>query len=314
MAAACCHNCEKMTKTTAEGDEWLANTRTFSWLMAIQLLVAVCANVYLLRVTSQRRFSVHWDTFRVVLRHSSVVDLSLCVAVAGVVIWSSLVLNNDTLTVSCACYTLDQVLLAGAVVVAGGIVVCCRQAFVLVLFSDETPLLREHRFRVVNILRTVSVVAVVGLVIAALARCLLPSFEWSLCFVVGTVPPRAGYLLVVPVVVHFCLGVAFVAQAKPSEAGRKQSPSVHIDVSCEKLVEQSLLTEQDGRTGLSYSRWRCFIVEVNVGINTWLTMAAAMVMAGTLLPPPTVDTLLVMIGCTAAFSVWTSISVFLHWT
>ena len=314
MAANCCHNCEKMTKTTAEDDVWLVNTRAFSWLMATQLLVAVCANVYLLRATSQRRFPVHWDTFRVVMRHSSVVDLSLCVAVAVAVIWSSLVHNDDTLTVSCTCYTLDQVLLAGAVVVAGGIVVCCRQAFALVLFNHEEPLQREHRFRMVSLLRTVSVVAVVGLVIAAVARCLLPSFEWSLCFVVGTVPPRAGFLLVVPVVIHVGLGVAFVAQAMPSEAGRKQSPSVHIDVSCEKLVEQSSLTEQDGRLGLSHSRWRCFILEVNVGINTWLIMAAAMVMAGTLMPPPSVDTLLIMTGCTAAFSVWTGLSVFRYWT
>ena len=290
---------------------WLANTRAFSWLMATQLLVAVCANVYLLRATSQRRFPVHWDTFRVVLRHSSVVDLSLCVAVAVVVIWSWLVHNDDTLTVSCTCYTLDQVLLAGAVVVAGGIVVCCRQIFALVLFVDEAQLLREHRFRVVNLLRTVSVVAVVGVVIAAIVKHLLPSFEVSLCFVMGTVPPRVGYLLVVPIVVHVSVGVAFVAQAKSSEAGRRQSPSVP---SCEKVVEQSSLTETDGRTKISDYRWRRFNLEVNIGIITWFIMAASMVMAGLHGLPPSGGTLLLMTGCTAACSVWSAVSVFLYWT
>ena len=303
-----------MLHSAVEDDVWLANTRAISWLVATQLLVAVCANVYLLRATSQRRFPVHWDTFRVVLRHASVVDLSLCVAVAVVIILPSWVLNDDTLTVSCTCYTLDQVLLAGAVAVAGGIVVCCRQAFTLVLFDDEAPQFRENRFRVVNLLRAVSVVAVVGLVIATEAKCLLPSFEWSLCVFVGTVPPCAAYLLVVPVVIHFGLGVAFVAQAKRSEDGRKQSPPVHIDVSCEKLAEQSSLTVQDGRIEIGDSRWRRFILEVNVGIITWFIMTASMVIAGTLITPPSVDTLLIMIGCTTAFSVWTAISVFRYWT
>ena len=302
-----------MLNSAVEDDVWLANTRAFSWLMATQLLVAVCANVYLLRATSQRRFPVHSDTFRVVLRHSSVVDLSLCVVVAVVVIWSSLLHNDDTLTVSCTCYTLDQVLLTGAVVVAGGIVVCCRQAFALVLFDDEAQLLHEHRFRVVNLLRTVSLVAVVGVVIGTEAKCLLPSFEWSLCVFVGTVPPRAGYLLVVPVVIHIGLGVAFVAQAKRPGDGRKQSPPTHIDVSCEKL-EQSSLTEQDGCIEIGDSRWRRFILVVNVGTITWFIMTASMVLSGTLLPPPSVDTLLIMTGCTTAFNVWTAISVFRYWT
>ena len=305
------NNCEMMLHSAVEDDVWLANTRAISWLVAVQLLVAVFANVYLLRATSQRRFPVHWDTFRVVLRHSSVVDLSLCVAVAVVVIWSSLVLNNDTLTVSCACYTLDQVLLAGAVVVAGGIVACCRQVFVLILFDDETPLLREHRFRVVHLLRAVSVVAIVGVIIATVAKYLLSSFEMSLCFVLGTVPPRAGYLLVVPVVIHFGLGVAYVAQAKPSEAGRKQSPSVP---SCKNLVEQSSLAVTDGCTEIGDTRWRRFNLEVNVGIITWFIMAASMVMAGLHGLPPSGGTLLLVSGCTASCSVWSAVSVFRYWT
>ena len=293
---------------------WLANTRAFSWLMATQLLVAVCANVYILRATSQRRFPVHWDTFRVVLRHSSNIDLSLCVVVAVVVMWSSLVHNDDTLTVACAWYNVDQWMLAGAVFVAGGIVVCCRQAFVLVLFNHEEPLFRENRFRVVNLVRTVSLVAFVVMVIAAAAKCLLSSFEVSLCFAVGTLPPHAGYLLVVPVIVNTALGVAFVVQAKPSEAERKHSPSVHIDVSCNTLVEQSSLTVQDGRTEIGDSRWRRFILEVNVGIITWFMVAASMVVAGLHGLAPSGDTLLIVSGCTASSCVWSAVSVFRYWT
>ena len=75
-----------MLNSAAGDDVYLANKWMFSWLVATQLLVAVCANVCLLRATSQRRFPVHWDTFRVVLRLSGVVDLSLSVAVAVVVI------------------------------------------------------------------------------------------------------------------------------------------------------------------------------------------------------------------------------------
>ncbi|KAK2189260.1 hypothetical protein NP493_112g04030 [Ridgeia piscesae] len=300
---------------SATEDVWLAGTWIFPCLVATQLLVAVCANVYLLRATSQRRFPVHWDTFRVLLRHASVIDLSLCVAVAVVVFWSSLVVINDnTLTLVCDCYSLDKMLLAGAVFVAGGVVVCCRQAFVLVLFNDEEPLLRENRFRVVNLLRAVSVVAVVGVVIAAVARCLLSSFEVSVCFVVGTVPPRAGYLLVLPVLVHIGLGVAFVAQAKYPETRRKQSPSVHIDVSCEKLVEQSSLAVQEGHIELSDSRWKRFILVVNVGVITWFIVGASIFMAGVHSLPPSGGTLFLVSGCTAACSVWSAVSVFRYWT
>ena len=57
-----------MLNSTAEDEVWLANKWIFSWLVATQLLVAVCANVCFLRTTSQRRFPVHLDTFRVVQR------------------------------------------------------------------------------------------------------------------------------------------------------------------------------------------------------------------------------------------------------
>ncbi|KAK2192600.1 hypothetical protein NP493_26g05052 [Ridgeia piscesae] len=303
-----------MLNSTAEDEVWLANKWIFSWLVATQLLVAVCANVCLLRATSQRRFPVHWDTFRVVLRHASVVDLSLSVAVAVVLIWSSLVVNDDTLTVLCTCYTLDQMLLTSAVVIVGGIVVCCRQTFVVVLFDDEEPLFHENRFRLVNLMGTVSVVAVVAMAIAAVARCLLSSFDVSVCFVVGTVPPRAGYLLVLPVLVHIGLGVAFVAQSKCPETRRKPSPSVHMDVSCEKLVEQSSLAVQEGRIELSDSRWKRLILVVNVGVITWVIVGAGIVMAGVHSLPPSGGTLFLVSGCTAACSVWSAVSVFRYWT
>ena len=293
---------------------WPENTLSFSWLVALQLLVAVCANVYLLRATSQRRFPVHWDTFLVVLRLSGIIDLSFSVVVAVVVIWSSLMVNGDTLTVSCACYTLDQMLLASAVVVVGGVVVCCRQAFVLVLFNDEEPLFRENRFRVVRLQRAVCVVAVVAVVMAAVARCLLPSFDVSVCFVVGTALPRAGYLLVLPVLVHVGLGVVFVAQAKCPDTGRKQSPSGHIDVSCEKLVEHLSPTAQDGHTKLSDSRWKRFILVVNVGVITWFIVGTGIVVAGVHSLPPSGGTLVLVSGCTAACSVWSAVSVFRYWT
>ncbi|KAK2189259.1 hypothetical protein NP493_112g04042 [Ridgeia piscesae] len=296
---------------SATGDDvWPENPRSFSWLVATQLLVAVCANVYLLRATSQRRFPVHWDTFRVVLRHASVVDLSLCVAVAVVVIWSSLVVNHDPLTITPLCYSLDQMLLASSVVIAGGIVICCRQVFALILFDDETPLLRDNRFRVVSLLRAVSVVAVVGVVIAAVAPCLLSSFDVSVCFVDdGTGPPRAGYLLVLPVLVHISLGVAFVAQGKCPEIVRKPSPSVHME-----NVEQLSPTAQDGYAELSDSRWKRFILVVNVGTITWLTMGASIVAAGVHGLPASGDTLVLVSGFTAACSGWSAVSVFRYWT
>ena len=287
----------------------------FSWLVAIQLLVAVCANVYLLRATSQRRFPVHWDTFRVVFRHSGMIDLSLNVAVAVVVIWSSLMINGDRLTVSCTCYTLYQMLLASGVVIFGGVVVvCCRQTFVIVLFNDEEPLFRENRFRVVSLLRAVCVVAVVAVVMAVVARCLLTSFDVSVCFVVGTVPPRAGYLLVLPVLVHVGLGVGFVAQVKCPDTGREQSSSADIDVSCEKLVEQSTLAVQEGHIELSDSRWKRFILVVNVGVITWFIIGVSIVMAGVHNLPPSEGTLVLVSGCTAACSVWNAVSVFRYWT
>ena len=293
-----------MLNSAAEDDVWPENPRSFSLLMATQLLVA---NVYLLRVTSQRRFPVHWDTFRVVLRHASVVDLSLCVAVAVVVIWSSLVVNHDPLTMTPLCYSLDQMLLASAVFIVGGIVICCRQVFALILFNDEAPLLRDNRFRVVSLLRAVSVVAVVGVVIAAVAPCLLSSFQVSVCFV--DVPPRAGYLLVLPVLVHIGLGVAFVAQAKCPDIGRKPSPSVHID-----NVEQLSPTAQDGYTELSDSRWKRIILVVNVGTITWFSMGASIVAAGVHGLPASGDTLVLVSGFTAACSVWSPVSVFRYWT
>ena len=206
-------------------------------------------------------------------------------------------------------------LLASGLVIVGGIVVCCRQVFVVVLFNDEEPLFRENRFRVVNLMGTVSVVAVVAVVIAAVARYLLSSFDVSVCFVDdGTVPPRAGYLLVLPVIVHIGLGVAFVAQAKCPETRRKQSPSVHMDVSCEKHVEQSTLAVQDGRIELSDSRWKRFILVVSVGVITWFIIGVSIVMAGVYGLPPSGGTLVLVSGYAAACSVWSAVSVFRCWT
>ena len=64
----CRRDFEKMTlfwltdldekKVTIEGDSGLslASVRTFSWLVGPLLVVGLCANVYLVRVTARRRF------------------------------------------------------------------------------------------------------------------------------------------------------------------------------------------------------------------------------------------------------------------
>ena len=57
----------------------LSSVRNFSWLVGIVLIVGVSANAYLVWLSARRRLSVRWETFSLILRYSSIVDMSLCV-------------------------------------------------------------------------------------------------------------------------------------------------------------------------------------------------------------------------------------------
>ena len=314
-------------KVTIEGDSGLslASVRTFSWLVGGLLVVGLCANVYLVRVTARRRFPVRWDTFRLILRYSSVVDLSLCAVLASVILWSNVLLHNGsdvTLSLQCTHFDLDNVHYCGGIVVASGVVVAARQTVMLFTFDHEMALLRQNRMRTARLLKDITIVGAVCFLCTIMLTNFAPIVDLPLCHVVVPMTSRAIYLLIVPIVVSVVLGVVFVSRASDSDSEyeRFETEVKHKfsnDSSCNvKIVERSMTSAEvdDAPDGVSESRWNRFVIVLHVAVLTWFILAAAMAVAGVLVQQVSVDTLFVLTATTVLTSVWSAFAVIRHWT
>ncbi|KAI0217041.1 hypothetical protein LSAT2_031050 [Lamellibrachia satsuma] len=301
----------------AESDMWLSSIQTFSSLMAV-LAVSFFSNVYVIWTTTRRRFPVRWETFRLTLRYSSVIDLSLCAAIAWNVLRPYLLFHSKsvvTLTLQCARFDVDSVMFSGGMIVASGVGAFARQAVILFTFDHEMALLNQNFSRTLKLFRDVSVVGVACFVLWCLLNRFVPDFAICICFFTGGVTSRAIYVLFVPVVVNIALGVVVVARTtgQVTECGILQSTGVvTVEMSCEaKLGEQ---TPQSSPDEVSDSRWKRFIIVMHVGLITWFVMTAAMALSGVLMTSLDINALALLSCISTLTTAWNAFGVFAYWT
>ena len=143
----------------------LSSVRNFSWLVGIVLIVGVSANAYLVWLSARRRLSVRWETFSLILRYSSVVDMSLCVLLDSFVMWSSVVSyarSDMAMSFQCGDFKLECVAIyCGFIVVSSWGIVAARKAIMLFTFEPELAVLQQNRMRLVTVLRDLAVSGVV---------------------------------------------------------------------------------------------------------------------------------------------------------
>ncbi|KAI0215054.1 hypothetical protein LSAT2_032914 [Lamellibrachia satsuma] len=304
----------------ADGDFWFRGTQTFSGLLGVMLLVGVLANAYILWVTAQRRFPIRWETFRLILRYSSVVDLSMCVVLASVVLWPWVLYHtgNDVLVIlECSRIDVDCVMLCSGCLVGSGIVVITRHANMLVTFDQEIGLCRQHSSRLKKLVMCVAVVCLVCFGASVLLKKTSPVFDLQLCLVACAASSRAVYLLLAPVAVNLALGIVVVMRASRQVTDVERPTRVDQDDSpiCDnaKLIQQT--SEYDGvPTEVSDSRWKQLVIVVNVAGLTWFITGTAMTLAGVLLDSVSVGTMFVLTGCFALTSAWNAIAIAKYWT
>lgn len=301
-----------MVATAAEERErLLPMILTSFWLTTVLLLVGGLANVHLVWLTTRCRFPIRWETFRLIMRYASIVDLSLCAGIASVVLWPYLMIftgSDVTLSAKCMLYDRESLRFSGAMVVGCGIVVAARQTVTLLTFHDEEALLRRNRMRTARLLRDVTVVCAVVIVASELCKHIVPVFKFSLCYVVGTLTCRAVFLILVPVVVSAVLGGVVVGRAV-AERPRSDQLSNAANL-------MGLLPSEDERAPeeVSDTRWNRAVIIMHVAAVTWFTMALAMAAAGVLTEPVNADTLYVLTSCTSLTSAWSLYAVVRYWS
>ncbi|KAI0239929.1 hypothetical protein LSAT2_009354 [Lamellibrachia satsuma] len=204
---------EMISNVSADGEMFLRSIPTFSALMGILLPIGFFANAYIIWLTTRCRFLIRWETFRLILRYSSVVELSLCAVLASVVLqpWVSFNAGNDvTLTLQCTRFHIDNFLLFGACLVGSGVIVIIRQVNTFLAFDQEFELFRQHRSRATNLCRDVAIAGVVCVTASVLLRKMAPSIDLHLCFVAVASTSRGIHLFIVPVVVNVGMGVVLI--------------------------------------------------------------------------------------------------------
>ena len=293
-----------------ESELLLSRVRTSSWLTAGLLLIGVSANVYLVWVTTRRRFTVRWETLRLILHYSSVVDLSMCAVLASVFMWPYVVIYTGS-HVKCTLHDRESLLSRGAILIASGVVVVARQTVTLLAFQDEVALLHRNRMRTARLLRDVAVVGVVYFVASEMCKRFAPVVSWSLCYVVGAMSFRGVHLFLVPIVVTVIIGIVVVTRpvAERQPPGDLLSDKATLTEPSSKAPEVERAPEE-----VSDSRWNRLVIVAHVALVTWFTMMAAMAAAGVLTEPVSADTLFVLTSCTSLTSAWSVFAVIRYWT
>lgn len=302
MATFCWTECDKKNVTLVEDNgRSFAGMWTFSWLMGALLILGVCSNVYIVWITNQGRFPVRWDTFRLILRYTSIVDLSLCVVLALVMLQSSVpfLTGNglESFEMQCTRFDLDSLLNCGGIAVASGVVVAARQTIMLVAFDEEVSLLQQNRTRTAKLVRDIAVVGVVCFIATMVLSRVEPVIDLPLCYVTGRMTSRAIHLFLVPIVVNILLGVLLVARPACSDNKYVRQTNTKLPLS-----------------DISDSRWNRFVISGHVAALTWFLLTAAMAAAGVLLRQVTVDLFFALTGGVVFTSVWSVFAVVRHWT
>ena len=295
----------------------LSGVRNFSWLMGVVLMLGVCANVYLVWLSARRRMSVRWETFRLMLRYSSLVDLSLCTVLASFVAWSFVEFHarsDSKLTLECSDFDLNSTLVYGAVIiVSSGVVVAGRQSTMLFVFEREATLVRQNRMRVVRLIRDIVIVSAVCFVGTISMGHFGPVAELPMCYVKGTMSSHTVLLLLVPIAVSVILGVVVIAPSDSVDNENKRYRT-HSNLKMSDDLAISVNDFEDPSDQVSNSRWNRFVVIVHVTILTWVILAAVMATVGVLFVPISICTFFILTGSTSLISVWSAYSMARHWT
>ena len=288
----------------------------FSALVGVLLLTGVLANGFIIWLTTRRHFLIRWQTFRLSLRYSKIIDLSLCAALAATIVWPWQMFDTGCdviVTVDCKHFGLDKVLYTGVFAAASGVVVVCRQVSMLCTFEHEDVLLSQHSSRTVRLLADVVIVSVVSFTASLYVKLVVPEFDLPLCFVVHPAAPRAVYLFVAPAVVTLSLGIAVVALPSGSaDFERPRSMQPTKDDLSDKAILVGPRPEEDEVP--THSTWNRLVIVTNVPVLTWCLLLAAVAMAGQLLQPVSVGILFTLTSCMTLDGVWGVFSLVRHWT
>ena len=301
----------------AGSDVWLSSIQTFWSLMAV-LAVGFFSNVYVIWMTNRHRFPVRWETFRLTLRYSCFIDLSMCTGIAWIVLRPRLLIHTRsdvTLTLQCARFDVDSAMFSGGMIVGSGVVALARQAIILFTFDQETALLNHNCSRTLKLFRDVTVVGVACFVSWCLLNRFVPDFALLVCFATGGVTSRAIYVLLLPVVVNIALGVVVVARTTGpvTDCERPQSTGVVIGhASCEAKFDDQASQLSPAEVG--DSRWKRFVIIMHVGLITWFVMSAAMTFSGVLMVSLDINSLALLSCISALVSAWNAFAVFAYWT
>ena len=306
------------TTKIADFELALSGVRNFSSLMGIVLALGVCANVYLVWLSARRRLSVRWETFRLILRYSSLVDFSMCAVLASFVAWSFVVFHHtrgaSKLALRCRAFNLNSMLVyAGVITVSSGIVVAARQSTMLFAFERELTLVRQNRTRVVKLIRDLVCVGAVCFVGTISMDLFGPVAKLPMCYVKGTISSHTALLLLVPIAVSVALGVMVIAPADNAEDKEKKATHKNLSMP-DDLAISAAKDVEDPSDQASDSRWNRFVVVLHVVVLTWFILAAVMASVGVLLQPISVSTFFILTGSTSLISVWSAYSMARHWT
>ena len=319
-----CHNDSGEPAVNFEdADVWLGGLRNFAGLTGALLLVGILANVYLLRLTEWSRFPVHWETGRLSLRYSSVIDVSLCFVFVPIMLcsWVNFHSGSDvSITLRCELFDVVQVSRLGFVPVGCGVVVLCRQMCMLYMFRHENPLIDQHGGRTVKLLRDVIIVGAVSVVSYLFLPKFAPDIHLHFCFVDGWMTSRNVYLFPLPVAVNIILGVVVLVRTSPPEVDVEQQDvkltlnNIGGDLSDKAIDSLPLHDFENGFDKITHSRWNKFVIVTSESLLTWFVLVAALALAGILLQPPNVGTVFVLIAVSTLPGVWSACAVFRYWT
>ena len=294
----------------------LSGVRNFSWLMGAILTLGVCVNVYLVWMSARRRLSVKWETFRFILRYSSLVDLSSCVVLALFVMLSVVEFHAGSgagVSLQCGYLDLSNSLVYGGIIsVSSGIVVAARQS--TMLSEKDITIVRQNRVHVAKLIRDLLVVGIVFFLGAILMDNFGPVVRLPMCYVAGKMATNAILLLVAPIFFSALLGAVVIVGSTRTDNENKET-HMNLDMSQADSAEdvECLATSIDDTPHeLSDRRWNRFVIAVHVAVLTWFIMAAVMTLLGVLLQPVTASTLFVLTGITALISVWSAYALAMH--
>ena len=303
-----------------DADVWFSGLRNFAGLTGSLLLVGILANAYLLRLTARNRFPLHWETARLSVRYSSVLDLSLCVVVVPVILWAWANFQTRTdvsLTLRCTRLDVNHLSYLGFVLVCIGVVVVCRQMCILNMFHRETSLMKEHGGRIVKLLRDVAIVGAVSVLSYLLLPKFAPDIHLTCCFVDGWLMSRNVYLFPLPIAVNVILGFMVLTRTSRPEvdAERQQLMPTSCGDLSEKATNSLPVDDFVKRIDhITHSPWDRAVILAWMSVLTWCVIAAAMALAGVLLQPVNVGTLFVVVSASGLHGAWTVYAVSRYWT